>query len=1541
MSKPYLLPLLVGILLLPCILFAQTWKPLGFDQNNNPNISYAYYTKIAVGSNNIPYIAFNDDTHEGRITVKKLDGANWIAVGRPGFSEGYTNYIDMAFAPDGALYVSYTVDDIRHNLVLLIVRKLIGSTWVKVGEQAGFGIGGNLAFAPDSTPYIAYEDLHATTRGITVKKFTNGDWQYVGSDSFNTITGSSTYSKNGGTLYFHGDKLVIDKNGALYLGYATIGTNFKASVKKFVNDRWEFVGDADFTPEGTSEIALAMSSTGILYIGYRDSLNNKKATVRQFKNGKWWFTDTTSLSKGNSSFLDLALAPDETPYLVFRDGSKQQTTVKKLINSKWVSEGQGDISILSTRADHIAIGRNAIPYVIYCDSTLYTKIVVKKLDDDKWVGVGQGGISYQSASVTVAKTSAQNVTFVAFDDKLYGGRLSVKKYQSGSWQYVGQPGISAAAINSVVFNRPGLTITATGTPYVIYQDTSGHKNGIAIVKKFDGSNWVNVGEQISYYSAIPKLEIAPNGNIYLLQAPEQQGEAFLIKQLINNSWIQVWQAKYSVNFINNLSFSFDSQSIPYVLYAEGIAQRTPRVRKLVGDTWIALDDSYFGSTRVDNICIKVSNDDIPYIAYPDIGVDGLNARKITVRRFVNNTWAEVGGQTVSGINSTEPQLFFDINGAAYLNYLEGNTVDVVKKLVQDKWVDAGSKIIKPSGAFNSFDHVLTATTSGDLIYIYLAPEVYARILTSDDLPATPVIYTCSPNAGGPGTVAVINGINLGKTTSVKFGQTEASSFNIVSGTQINAIIGSGSSGLVTLTTSYGSTTFDGFTYSPMPPVITSFTPKAGPVGSTVNINGKNFGSAVSTNTVFFGAVKATILAAKNDMVQVKVPSGGSYQPITLTTNNMTAYAQNSFDISFDKVNPAFDSLSFAAKKDYPTLEEPTNVEIADLNNDGLPEILAGAAVGRVSLYKNSSTAKAIIFNNTSTNPAIPYVAKQIATADFDGDGKKDVVLVDGEIVLFKNSSAAGEVTFVGPAPYNSKNYTAEAIGVGDIDGDGRPDVVTHDNTVLRNYTTLNDYNYLEDVAPFYNTDEFLPGSIAVADLDGDGLPEIVSTTAISDYPAEISIFKNNSSPHTISFAAAAKLIGGKYSKKVVIADINGDNKPDIIIPCTGSNIVTIYKNLSSVDKITFAPGVDFATGNGPISVCIADLDGDQKPDMAVSNSNDNTISVYKNTGDINNISFASKVSYKTGKSPQGIAINDLDGDGAPELVVTNLIDNTISIFRNNLITETIADKITFDLPQFIIYGAPDFSFSGTSTDKTIPVTYTSSDTSILKILPTGMAHVVQTGQLIITAQQTGGTASPVAHHLQISAAKVVVTADDKTKVQSTDNPVLTMHFKGFVNGDDSTQTLFYPTITTTADKNSPVGEYPITVSGGSYLNYYLTYVSGTLTVDSVPVIIPPTDTTHVFPVLQVSKALSPNGDAKNEFLNITGITDYPDNHVVIANRDGIKIFEISGYDNQEKVFDGHSNITGVYQQQGTYFYLIDYKQNGKKVRKTGYFVLKY
>src|SRR5207237_6120006 len=85
--------------------------------------------------------------------------------------------------------------------------------------------------------------------------------------------------------------------------------------------------------------------------------------------------------------------------------------------------------------------------------------------------------------------------------------------------------------------------------------------------------------------------------------------------------------------------------------------------------------------------------------------------------------------------------------------------------------------------------------------------------------------------------------------------------------------------------------------------------------------------------------------------------------------------------------------------------------------------------------------------------------------------------------------------------------------------------------------------------------------------------------------------------------------------------------------------------------------------------------------------------------------------------------------------------------------------------------------------------------------------------------------------LTVTAAVLMVTADDKTKAYGTSNPLLTVRYSGFVSGDTEANLTTPPTVSTTATTASGVGTYSITASGAvAGGNYTISYANGSLTV---------------------------------------------------------------------------------------------------------------
>jgi gliding motility-associated-like protein len=148
-------------------------------------------------------------------------------------------------------------------------------------------------------------------------------------------------------------------------------------------------------------------------------------------------------------------------------------------------------------------------------------------------------------------------------------------------------------------------------------------------------------------------------------------------------------------------------------------------------------------------------------------------------------------------------------------------------------------------------------------------------------------------------------------------------------------------------------------------------------------------------------------------------------------------------------------------------------------------------------------------------------------------------------------------------------------------------------------------------------------------------------------------------------------------------------------------------------------------------------------------------------------------------------------------------------------------------------------------------------------LKTGLSVNTYSGNVVLTS--SGVTTVNVATVASsVTAAPLTITADDQNKVYGQANPVLTVNYNGFVNGDTPASLTTAPTITTTATINSAVNNYPITPTGAVDANYNISYVNGTLAVGQVSLTITADNQTKIYgqanPTLTVSYNGFVNGD---------------------------------------------------------------------------------
>ena len=596
----------------------------------------------------------------------------------------------------------------------------------------------------------------------------------------------------------------------------------------------------------------------------------------------------------------------------------------------------------------------------------------------------------------------------------------------------------------------------------------------------------------------------------------------------------------------------------------------------------------------------------------------------------------------------------------------------------------------------------------------------------------PAISSFTPTSGKTGQVVNLTGTNFTGATAVSFGGTAATTFTVVSATSINATVGAGASGTVTVTTASGTGTLAGFTYLP-PPTITSFSPTSAGTGQTVTITGTNFTGATAVNFGGTAATSFTVVSATSITAVVGAGTTGNVRVITANGNvNRAGFTF----ITVSTVPPTITSFSptkaipgsnitLSGTGFNPTLSQNTvwiGASKATISAATTTSITARVPVGATTDYiriLNSVTQQGAQSNQffvSSYSPSKDSIqSAEIATkvdlttlggpqdiriSDLDGDGIPDIVVANytvGSISVFRNTSVIGNINI---ANFVRKDFTsgtgATFISVADLDNDGKQDVIVAnqgENTlsIFKNISTSGNISFN---SPVKIATPATPIGIGIGDFDKNGWLDIATANHGN---GTVSIFTNKgifNSISTSNFNPRFGLITGLNPITIDVADMDGDSKSDIVVGNYGSNSVSIFKNnyiSGALATSSFSTKLDFNAGNKPGYVKLGDMDGDSKLDVVVLAEGNNSVGILRNTstsGVLSSASFASRVNFNTGITPYYISVGDLTGNGKLDILVTNFGDGTATVWQNKAIPGSITSASFFKRLNFTVGTKP-------------------------------------------------------------------------------------------------------------------------------------------------------------------------------------------------------------------------------------------------------------
>jgi Flp pilus assembly secretin CpaC len=192
-----------------------------------------------------------------------------------------------------------------------------------------------------------------------------------------------------------------------------------------------------------------------------------------------------------------------------------------------------------------------------------------------------------------------------------------------------------------------------------------------------------------------------------------------------------------------------------------------------------------------------------------------------------------------------------------------------------------------------------------------------------------------------------------------------------------------------------------------------------------------------------------------------------------------------------------------------------------------------------------------------------------------------------------------------------------------------------------------------------------PSSITAADFNADGNMDLAVTNELAN---TVSIFLGNGNG---TFKSRTDYPTGNSPVFVATGDFNGDGILDLAVANNGAPTSTVTGNTVSIllgqatstgtPAGTFTNNVDYAAGNGPASIAVADYNVDGRLDLAVADQTDNAISLLLGLG---NGQFGSNFELAVGTDPVSIVTADFNGSGNPDVAVANRGSNTVSVILN-------------------------------------------------------------------------------------------------------------------------------------------------------------------------------------------------------------------------------------------------------------------------------------
>jgi hypothetical protein len=362
------------------------------------------------------------------------------------------------------------------------------------------------------------------------------------------------------------------------------------------------------------------------------------------------------------------------------------------------------------------------------------------------------------------------------------------------------------------------------------------------------------------------------------------------------------------------------------------------------------------------------------------------------------------------------------------------------------------------------------------------------------------------------------------------------------------------------------------------------------------------------------------------------------------------------------------------------------IRIADMDGDGNNDVVAVVYISN-SFPPYEEFKDQIYYGTGAGIELTPGWLSDDAThtgdvqiGDIDGDGFNDIVTIHGGSVRSDNvrvyfgaaggpSTSAGYVSSSGPAAWG----TAGALG--DIDGDGDLDLATSNQGIdpqpfRPNFVYRNNGSSFFSQPSWISADSAVQNGIDIGDFDGDGLMDI-GVAKWFNFGSAVYLGEAGGLPSTTPSLERVfdmdddpDALDG--DKGAVFGDLNGDGALEFFVNGDPGNLL-----VASDGKLVpggYSPMPPFS---GPQETRLFDVDLDGDLDLSETHFSDGRTHIYLN--DEGTLSATPDWSYNAPEVGSTHDFGDLNGDGAPDLVIGYAGDTSIRVFFSTLDVSTPGD----------------------------------------------------------------------------------------------------------------------------------------------------------------------------------------------------------------------------------------------------------------------------